>query len=126
MSGKGNGSAPEKQPLTPAGRGRMEAAVASIAMTFSRRGGLGRIVGARSEAELEYARFLLKRIAHRTHLVDLGQREKLAYIEAARRIYAEEGTLEIDDDASVSPGDDPGAYVQAWVWVEDAELEKGK
>jgi len=34
----------------------------------------------------------------------------------ARRMYHEEGTLEIDDDAEVSscPG---GHFVAAWVWV---------
>ena len=45
--------------------------------------------------------------------------------EAARLRWAEEGRLEIDDNAPISraPGDpDKGAYVQAWVWVynEDA------
>lgn len=40
------------------------------------------------------------------------------YIEAARE-HQREGTLEIDDGAVVSRGSDPGAYVQAWVWVED-------
>lgn len=41
-----------------------------------------------------------------------------AYIEAARRHFENDGVLEIDDNAVVSVGDDPGAYVQAWVWVE--------
>lgn len=27
--------------------------------------------------------------------------------------------LEVDPDAIVSPGDDPGAWVQCWVWVQD-------
>lgn len=36
---------------------------------------------------------------------------------AARRIYEREGEIEIDPGAAVSHGDDPGAYVQAWVWV---------
>ncbi|WP_276122647.1 hypothetical protein [Pararhizobium qamdonense] len=33
--------------------------------------------------------------------------------------------LEIDDDAIVSPGSDPGAWVHAWVWVtnDDAGVE---
>lgn len=39
------------------------------------------------------------------------------WIEAASLLFAEEGRIEIDDHAMVSPGDDPGAYVQAWVWV---------
>lgn len=42
------------------------------------------------------------------------------YIEAARAQHEREGTLEIDDNAKVSRGDDNGAYVQAWVWVYNA------
>jgi len=46
------------------------------------------------------------------------------YREAARKQYGKDGQLEIDGDAEVSRGDDPGAYVQAWVWVEnDEQLE---
>lgn len=30
---------------------------------------------------------------------------------------AEDGEIEVDDGAVVSPGDDPGAYVMAWLWV---------
>ena len=41
------------------------------------------------------------------------------FIEAARAQYEDEGTIEIDDNAVVSRGSDNGAYVQAWVWVED-------
>jgi hypothetical protein len=43
---------------------------------------------------------------------------------AARRIYHEEGSVEVDDRAVVSeraPGGDAGRYVQAWVWVSDME-----
>lgn len=44
------------------------------------------------------------------------------YRAAAKRMFEREGELEIDTDATVSRGSDPGAYVQAWVWVprEDA------
>lgn len=31
--------------------------------------------------------------------------------------HVTEGELEIDDGATISEGDDNGAYVQAWVWV---------
>jgi hypothetical protein len=37
--------------------------------------------------------------------------------QAARIISEEEGILEIDDDATISRGEDPGCYVQAWIWV---------
>lgn len=39
------------------------------------------------------------------------------YRELARDQHEREGTLEIDDEATVSFSDDGGAYVQAWVWV---------
>lgn len=42
-----------------------------------------------------------------------------AYRKAARELHQKDGTCEIDDGATVSMGDDPGAYVQAWVWVPD-------
>src|SRR4051794_2164544 len=45
------------------------------------------------------------------------------YIAEARRRCAQEGEIEIDDDAQVSVSEDEGAYVQAWVWVTDAEVE---
>lgn len=36
--------------------------------------------------------------------------------------------LEVDDDAIISEGDDPGAFVQAWLWVslpDDEEDDEG-
>lgn len=45
-----------------------------------------------------------------------------AYREAARECHQEDGVLEVDDDAVISFGDDPGAYVQAWVWVSEEDL----
>lgn len=46
------------------------------------------------------------------------------YRDAAEREHASD-ELEIDQGAPVSPGGDPGAWVQAWVWVsdEDAGIE---
>lgn len=44
-----------------------------------------------------------------------------ATVEAYRKaVDVKDGELEIDDDAEVSMGEDPGAYVMAWTWV-DAE-----
>jgi len=49
------------------------------------------------------------------------------YVDAASRLYNEEGTLEIDDERyssippKVSRSSDGGAYVEAWVWVPDEE-----
>ena len=39
------------------------------------------------------------------------------YRAKAREKYGREGEVEIDDNATISRGDDKGAYVQAWVWV---------
>ena len=46
-----------------------------------------------------------------------------AFHGAAKAKHHKEGSVEIDDDALVSVGDDPGAYVQAWIWVEDSEAQ---
>lgn len=55
------------------------------------------------------------------------------YREAARKQYAKDGEIEIDDGAEVShahdhapearchSADDEGAYVQAWLWVANNE-----
>ena len=40
-----------------------------------------------------------------------------AYRKAAKALHEDEGEVEIDDGAMVSEGDDDGAYVAAWVWV---------
>ncbi len=34
-----------------------------------------------------------------------------------------DGDLEIDEDAEVSFGDDPGAYVMVWKWVPEEDLK---
>ena len=45
------------------------------------------------------------------------------YVRQARIDWQKEGEIEIDDDAKISRGDDPGAYVAAWVWVH-CEMEE--
>jgi hypothetical protein len=47
------------------------------------------------------------------------------YRELAKTQYHREGEIEIDDNAKVSRGDDPGAYVQAWVWIPDPNAKGG-
>ena len=42
-------------------------------------------------------------------------------IALAKKQYHNEGTLEIDEGATISRGAENGAYVQAWVWVEFPE-----
>jgi hypothetical protein len=44
------------------------------------------------------------------------------YVKAARRMWHRDGEIEIDDWPLISPSDD-GAYVQAWVWVYNDDLE---
>jgi hypothetical protein len=47
----------------------------------------------------------------------------------ARELHGIDGEVEVDSGAVVSRGDDPGAYVQAWVWVpftEEAEASDAR
>jgi hypothetical protein len=46
---------------------------------------------------------------------------------AARRLFHDEGTCEVDEGAKVSRSKDTephGAYVQAWVWVDFGDIEE--
>lgn len=51
-----------------------------------------------------------------------------AMVKAAHRIHHNDGEIEIDSHGSplptarVSRGEDPGAYVLAWVWVYDVDV----
>jgi hypothetical protein len=45
------------------------------------------------------------------------------YRDAARELHGSDGVLEIDEDAVISRGVDPGAYVAAWVWVSSDDGE---
>jgi hypothetical protein len=47
------------------------------------------------------------------HADDLSDEQREAFREAARKM----GCGEVDADAVVSRGSDPGAYVACWVWV---------
>lgn len=46
------------------------------------------------------------------------------YRDAANDLYGKDGEIEIDDNATISYGDDNGAYVAAWVWVYKDQLPK--
>lgn len=54
--------------------------------------------------------------------------DRQKYVKAAQDKIHKDGEVEIDDDADISKGEDPGAYVQAWVWVyaEDAGVNAAK
>ncbi len=54
-------------------------------------------------------------------LADLSDRQSNRYRAAARR-HACEGALEVDGNAVVSIGADPGAYVQSWLWIDADEI----
>ena len=55
-----------------------------------------------------------------------ASRQDARYRAAAKAQYQREGEIEIDDNAVVSYGSDPGAYVQAWVWVGAYEARGAK
>ena len=47
---------------------------------------------------------------------------KQAYRDAANRLRSSNNEeIQVDDKAPVSIGDEPGAYVQCWVWVRDSD-----
>lgn len=63
-----------------------------------------------------------------THVTPEDPRKAIVddwYRARAKELHEEEGTLEIDSNAVVSMGDDPGAYVAAWVWVPAPDAETG-
>lgn len=45
-----------------------------------------------------------------------------AYRQTAQQSHGREGACKIDDNATVKLSENGGAYVQAWVWVDDNEL----
>lgn len=52
---------------------------------------------------------------------------QLQMVAAARKFYQRDGEIEIDDGAKISrseTNEDKGAYVAAWVWVDDADARK--
>lgn len=50
-------------------------------------------------------------------LVSPKTKRNVTIVEMAKSEHEDEGTIEVDDNAIVSEGDDNGAYVEAWVWV---------
>lgn len=56
---------------------------------------------------------------------DYASEDTLWYLNRAFDEHYSEGCVEVDSNAIVSKGEDPGAYVQAWVWVYDDETKPG-
>ena len=63
-----------------------------------------------------------KKLAHEL-LLRRQEQKKLAKYRKAAEKFQKEGEIEIDRDAIVSKGADPGAYVMAWMWVPDGEIK---
>ena len=55
-----------------------------------------------------------------------AEERRLAIIGLAQSRYEQEGSVEIDDNAHLSEGNDNGCYVQAWVWVDFARTRFDK
>lgn len=51
------------------------------------------------------------------------KKARRAVIMALARVHEREGELELDDNAKISEGDDNGAYVQMWRWVEFSDTK---
>lgn len=73
-------------------------------------------IGQRARANVLAAQFILDTEA-KEQIEQTALRSR--YLPEAKAAYEEEGEVEIDDNALVSAGSEPGAYVQAWVWVAD-------
>lgn len=55
--------------------------------------------------------------------VDEADPELARYRAYAQGYLHRDGDLEFDDNAVVSKGEDAGAYVQGWKWVDDLDLQ---
>lgn len=75
------------------------------------------IQAALSPLTVELAKALRYRLdQHIAEELDPKHRAAVAAYRAA--VHVRDGEIEIDDDAEVSTGDDPGAYVMVWTWVD--------
>jgi len=63
-----------------------------------------------------------KKLAHELLLRREEQKRLAKYRKAAEK-QQKDGEIEIDRDAVVSKGADPGAYVMAWIWIYDEECK---
>jgi len=64
-------------------------------------------------------RRILKLQAFRARITD--QKSEQADYQSYRDAISTHDELEVDDDAMASVGDDPGAWVHAWIWVSNEE-----
>lgn len=77
-----------------------------------------------AERPMEFAG-VFKNLAERIEEAEADCEAYAPQIKEAKSRYQRDGEIEIDGNAPVSPGDDPGVYVGAWVWVpiDDPERE---
>lgn len=68
--------------------------------------------------EVEVERKVTLVVTEDPQKVAAEEERRKAIVELAQETYHCEGSVEIDDDAKLSEGDDNGIYVQAWVWVD--------
>lgn len=52
-----------------------------------------------------------------------GSDDSNPYVDAARKHFHREGEVEFDDTTVVSESEDAGAYVMAWIWVDDIKMD---
>lgn len=45
-----------------------------------------------------------------------------AYRDKAKECFARDGEVEIDDNAAVHMNDEGGAYIQAWMWLNESDV----
>ena len=83
-----------------------------------------RDIVAASEAD-DHGSLMVAISAARTWLAghDADQITYAGAIQAARDAHHCDGEIELDDEVLVSAGEDNGAYISAWVWVDFMEEE---
>lgn len=84
---------------------------------------LGLLVASLSLLTIEPAKVLRDRLQAKIdeHLDQTKQAIFKAYRDAASATYDDEGVKEVDENALVSIGDDDGAYIMIWVWIDAAD-----
>jgi hypothetical protein len=70
----------------------------------------------------EAADALRRLVTEQTHPAIQARSDR--YRQRARIRFEREGELEIDDAAPVSQGEEQGAYVQCWVWIDAPDSEE--
>lgn len=79
------------------------------------------------EPDIAEANKILCQLLANVQPAPIKDHRRLRIIELARDMnHICEGSVEIDDDAILSEGDDNGCYVSAWSWVDFSDTEFDK